>query len=65
MNYPTLKQVETASKDELEKWFHLLPAPGVKLDVSSNFIAQMTKQMEILDNISVRLKEFQYFFQNE
>ncbi len=65
MKYPTLEQVETATKDELEKWFHLLPAPGSKLDVNFDFILQMNKQMEILDNISVRLKELRGIYQDK
>lgn len=57
--YPTLKQVEQADREQLCRWHRFLPSPGGEaIDKGSVvFYAVLEKQGRIMDYIEERLSE--------
>jgi hypothetical protein len=63
MQYPTLAEVETASREQLGRWCRFLPSPGSSAVGSSakNFQALLDEQVPIMNLIYERFTKMGMF----
>lgn len=65
MKYPTMEEVEAATREQLGRWWRFLPSPGgdflkdnqdtlVDEDFQRNFDEIMRREAEIMDRIDAR-----------
>ena len=57
MNYPTLEEVETATRPEILRWYRFLRSPGLDAIDKPNFSEVIMKEARIMDRICARFKE--------
>lgn len=57
MEYPTLKKVEEANKEQLAYWSRFLPSPGQNFIGKENFEEKLQEELEILNLILKRFKD--------
>lgn len=58
MKYPTLEEVNKASRLEICRWWRFLPSPGLAYIDKSNFEEMLENQVKIMERIEEKLKKF-------
>lgn len=57
MRYPTLNEVELASRVQLCKWHRFLPAPGESAVGNKDFKGTLDREIEVMNRIEERFDE--------
>tara|TARA_R110000868_G_scaffold276064_4_gene535705 strand:+ start:325 stop:540 length:216 start_codon:yes stop_codon:yes gene_type:complete len=57
MNYPTLEEVNVASRSQICQWSRFLPSPGMHAIGRSDFEQILEKQVKIMNRIVERQTE--------
>lgn len=57
MRYPTLEEVNAASRYQICTWWRFLPSPGTKAIDQTNFTEVMDADVLIMNRIAERFKE--------
>lgn len=57
MKYPTLKEVENASRETLARWYRFLPSPGWNFAKRKKFFQNIEKEEQIMKTIVKRFED--------
>ena len=57
MNYPSIEEVESASHEQICRWYRHLPSPGFRRVGYDDFEAAMNREAPIMTRIAERLTE--------
>jgi len=57
MDYPSVEQVEEASREQLCRWIRFLPSPGRRAVGSIEFQNVLNQEAQVMDRIVARWKE--------
>ena len=57
MSYPTLTEVETASHEQLCRWWRFLPSPGMSAVGADNFRTALDREVPVMNRIVERVRE--------
>jgi len=58
MEYPTIEEVQKATRMELCRWYRFLPSPGMNTTKNSEFESALQREAKIMLLITDRLKGF-------
>ena len=57
MPYPTMEEVDAASRTQICRWYRFLPSPGIAAAGTDKFDAALERELPIMKRISDRYKE--------
>lgn len=58
MTYPTLEEVETASHEQICRWWRFLESPGVSAIGTKEFETVLERERKVMNRIGERLQAF-------
>lgn len=56
VNYPTIKEVEEASHEQICRWWRFLPSPGSSAIGTKEFTDLLEKEAKVMNRIGERLE---------